>query len=106
MPRKKPEPKSFKQRVYKLREERGNKCECKRTECHGEQMPCGKGLMFKLEFAHVKPTGLTGLNGRGRGQTQRYYDIKNNPDAYELLCNSCHLEFDLRKGHDSVLNQV
>ena len=45
----------------------------------------------KLEFAHIKPTDLS---GRGRGRKERYYNIKNNPASYMLLCRSCHEAFD------------
>ena len=41
------------------------------------------GQTFLLEFAHCKPTKLS---GRGRGFIKRYYDIKNNPDCYKLTC--------------------
>ena len=49
------------------------------------------GTEEKLEFAHVKPTDL---NGMGRGKITRYYDIKNYPDCYTLLCDKCHKLFD------------
>ena len=44
-----------------------------------------------LEFAHVAPTPL---NGRGRGQSVRYYDIKKHPERYLLICRSCHVDID------------
>ena len=50
-----------------------------------------------LEFAHIEPTGL---NGRGRGQSARVYDIKNNQDKYILLCGQCHSEFDWGGGEE------
>lgn len=65
-------------RIQSLRDERGNKCKvCESTS--------------NLEFAHIKPTEL---RFKGRGQTQRYYDIKRNPESYELLCKKCHGKFD------------
>ena len=78
----KPDPRgSWRQRVQQLRDERGNKCEsCEEPE----RWTKGK---CNLQFAHVKPTGL---NGVGRGQTQRYLDIKRNPGSYKLLCAGCH----------------
>lgn len=69
---------SWRQRVALLRQERRERCE----ECgarHANKRP--------LQFAHIRPTGL---NGRGRGQTQRFMDIMRNPDAYLLLCGCCH----------------
>jgi hypothetical protein len=59
---------------------RGGKCE----DC---------GHTFKLQFAHLKPTGLS---GRGRGKWQRMRDVKKHPDAYRLLCWKCHLALDLK----------
>lgn len=46
-----------------------------------------------LEFAHIKPTKLNGL---GRGRKERYYDVKNNPKSYVLMCKKCHERFDHR----------
>lgn len=65
------------QRIWKLREARGGRC----------QWPAGCDVTMNLEFAHIKATGL---NGRGRGQTQRYRDIQESPDAYLLLCRPHH----------------
>jgi hypothetical protein len=62
----------------KLREKYGNKCVI-------------SGCLAPLEFAHIKPTKLS---GEGRGQKVRYYDIKNNPDCYVLMTTNCHREFD------------
>lgn len=45
----------------------------------------------KLQFAHTKPTELSGL---GRGSLKRLYDVINNPDSYILLCPTCHYNFD------------
>lgn len=61
-----------------LKEEFGNECfKCGSTE--------------NLEFAHLKPTDL---KGEGRGKPNRYYDIKNNPECYGLMCDKCHKEYD------------
>jgi hypothetical protein len=49
------------------------------------------GFIAPLEFAHIKPTKLS---GDGRGQRARYYDIVNNPDAYVLMTTNCHKDFD------------
>lgn len=53
---------------------------------------CGWGL--QLEFAHLKPTGV---NGRGRGRSRRYHDIRAHPECYVLMCHDHHLEFDQGK---------
>lgn len=75
---------SWPDRVYKLREERGNKCEhCLVAE------EFNKRQGSNLQFAHVQRTGL---RGRGRGQTQRFKDIANHPECYKLLCKKCHKE--------------
>lgn len=58
-----------------LRKARGGRC-----------LDCGSGK--DLEFAHIKETTLSGRNSRGR--KERYYDIKNNPQCYVLLCEPCH----------------
>jgi hypothetical protein len=47
-----------------------------------------------LEFAHRHDHG-TKLNGRGRGRRERYYDVKNHPDSYVLLCHGCHEHYDV-----------
>lgn len=44
-----------------------------------------------LEFAHVRPTYLS---GRGRGSYARYADVRDNPSAYTLLCRACHYTLD------------
>ena len=49
------------------------------------------GSSEKLEFAHIKPTALS---GQGRGQPQRFYDIVKNADSYCLSCDSCHYKLD------------
>jgi hypothetical protein len=79
----KPDPRgNWRHRVFKLREARGDRCE----NC-GVKGKTNKEGIPSLEFAHIKPTGL---NGRGRGQTQRVLDIERHPDAYRLLCKECH----------------
>lgn len=55
----------------------------------GKCIICGK--MWALEFAHLKDTGLS---GDGRGQRKRYYDIKNHPECYTLMCKEDHHKFD------------
>jgi len=68
-------------RVADLRKARGNKCQY-----------CG--YSGYLEFAHIKKTKVhsvgNGRKRRGRGMVARYYDIKNNPESYRLLCRDCH----------------
>jgi hypothetical protein len=77
----------YRRAMARLRDEWGGKCQCIGcASCSG-----GCGIATGLEFAHVRPTGL---RGRGRGLPQRYHDVKRNPDAYRLLCDLCHLEFD------------
>ena len=56
-----------------LRKERGGRC----IFCDTSK---------SLEFAHIKETGLRGNSG---GRKERYYDIKNNPKSYILLCKPC-----------------
>ncbi len=71
-------PKKFKE----LRKEWGGRC----VEC---------GDTHRLEFAHL-PGKPTGIEGKGRGMPQRYYDIRNNPQCYVLLCQRDHKKLDGR----------
>lgn len=32
----------------------------------------------------------------GRGQSQRYHDIKKHPDCYKLFCKPCHKRYDAK----------
>ena len=57
-----------------------------RNQFGGKCKNCGSKK--KLEFAHILPTKLCGRNSRGSGE--RYFDIKNNPSSYVLLCSICH----------------
>lgn len=68
----------IKEAFKKLRDEFDSSCQ----KCGSKQ---------NLEFAHIKPTDLSGW---GRGRKERYYDIKNNKDHYVLVCKSCHKELD------------
>ena len=70
----------IKERMKKLREERGNVCSMKSEYC------CGQ-----LEFAHIAPTTVSGM---GRGRKERVYDIIKNPKSYILLCHKHHNEYD------------
>jgi hypothetical protein len=65
----------FKAKMDELRDQFGGKCK----NCGSEK---------KLEFAHILPTTLCGRNSRGQGE--RYFDIKNHPSSYVLLCSICH----------------
>ena len=65
-----------------LLKEFGGKC----TQCGSET---------QLEFHHIKPTEMSGHNGRGK--YHRIKDIKCNKDCYLLLCCSCHKKV---HGHD------
>ena len=47
----------------------------------------------RLEFAHL-PGKPTDLNGRGRGRSNRYHDIRKHPGHYVLLCRGHHLQLD------------
>lgn len=58
-------------------------------------MADGTPHMGRLEFAHL-PGKPTGVCGRGRGRTDRYYDVKRNPECYVLLCRSHHRRIDER----------
>lgn len=49
----------------------------------------------RLEFAHIKETGLKGM---GRGRFKRLYDVIKNPNCYKLLCHLHHMEFDHKTG--------
>lgn len=49
------------------------------------------GATEKLEFAHIRDTGLS---GEGRGRVNRLLNVINNPDCYTLLCDTCHTAFD------------
>jgi len=59
----------------------------------GRCIECGKTR--RLEFAHL-PGKPTGIEGRGRGQPQRYHDILRYPECYVLLCEGCHKALDGR----------
>ncbi len=75
----------LKRKWQQLKEEFGG-C-CKFCTCREDEG-------YALQFAHIKPTGLSGT---GRGSKARYYDIKKNRHCYSLLCVSCHLKFDAGK---------
>ena len=72
----------YKGKMEALRKERGGRCILELDGCW---------LTRGLEFAHITPTPV---NGRGRGLPQRYHDIKNNPEAYLLVCRACHAKAD------------
>lgn len=58
----------------------------------GRCFHCGvRHELRKCQFAHIE---LTELNGRGRGQDARYYNILRNQKKYALLCGRCHSAFD------------
>lgn len=68
----------IKKAFQKLREEFGGCCRI----CESKD---------DLEFAHRRDNGF---KGKGRGRKERYYNIKNNPSDYALLCKPCHRAFD------------
>lgn len=75
--------------MQKLREQFGNKCDiCEKKYNRNRHKP-------NLQFAHIRATGL---KGRGRGRKERILDIRKNPDAYRLLCRTCHTEHDALYG--------
>lgn len=53
------------------------------------------GCFHDLEFAHVKPTGLTGM---GRGRERRLYDVQHHPDCYTVMYKPCHKQYDAEHG--------
>jgi hypothetical protein len=67
--------------MERLRQLRGRRCEEKTPT--GERCP----EAFRLEFAHVGPTGLC---GRGRGLNWRVLDILKHPECYRLVCQAHH----------------
>jgi len=70
-------------KLDELKEEFGGRCS--NPECES---------CTNLEFAHKKPTELS---GEGRGRKERYYDIIRNKKKYVLLCTGCHKAFDKGK---------
>lgn len=74
-------------KLHALRKARGGHCE----DCNKRLAWRPRRRIWNLEFAHVKPTGLS---GEGRGLRQRYMDIKRNPECYALLCWFCHKKRD------------
>lgn len=46
----------------------------------------------EVQAAHVRPTGLSGRNGRGLDR--RWLDVLRYPDAYRPMCAACHRTFD------------
>lgn len=69
----------------------GGRCQ----RCNTKRSRLARGRTAPLQFAHIKPTGLS---GRGRGLRHRYFDIVRNPDCYALLCNRCHFVIDAGSG--------
>ncbi len=96
MPERKRRP-PLSERKRKLREIRLRSIEKLRTflrnhfgnRCNKEG--CDETRSSKLQFAHLKPTKLS---GRGRGRFERLLDVKNNLPCYTFLCRIHHLEFD------------
>lgn len=56
-----------------------------------------------LEFAHIKPTELSGWS---RGRKERYYDIIRNPGSYRLLCKNHHKTHDDEKDYYKSFSEV
>src|SRR5574341_148135 len=69
----------LKRRIREDKARRGNCCK----RCKSK---------YKLEYAHLIPTRLSGHSGRG--SWSRYNDIIQNPECYILLCHKCHVEYD------------
>ncbi len=57
----------------------------------GECYYCPEKDPEQLVFAHLEDTEIS---GRGRGRKERYYDVKNNPRSYRLMCVECHKQHD------------
>jgi len=81
---------NWSKRLQEEREKRGGKCQV--DGCRVED---------GLEFAHIKPTGLS---GEGRGQSRRAIDIIRNPECYLLMCRPHHKKFDSDYWIDKVEN--
>jgi hypothetical protein len=80
-------------KMDELRARFGGKCVWEGAKDKGE---CALGLDRRnhprpLEFAHKHPTGCV---GRGRGRADRYHDVKNNPECYQLMCRKHHVLYD------------
>lgn len=62
----------------------GSRCkDCGMTEAESEKI-----FGRPLEFHHLTPTSISGM---GRGSYARAMDVKNHPEAYELLDRKCHI---------------
>ena len=72
----------YKQILESERQTRGKRCHI-----------CGI-YQRRGEFAHKNNTVEQTVTGKGRGRNKRIISIKNNPDAYILLCHDCHVEYD------------
>lgn len=72
----------IRRRFAELRAKYGGKCVLQYEGCL---------VTERLEFAHVKDTGL---NGEGRGSKRRYYDVLRHPRSYVLACKNCHAIYD------------
>lgn len=57
---------------------------------------CGERRHSRLEFAHVKRTGLSGTGPRGR--KERMADINAHRSSYTLRCKKHHLS-DFKEQH-------
>ena len=76
-------------RRFALIAARGGKCEVPNCPVRDARV---------LEFAHISPTGLSGI---GRGSDRRYLDVEKNPGSYRLLCWQHHDELDgVKRGED------
>lgn len=61
---------------------------------------------WDLEFAHVLPTACV---GQGRSKRKRLRDVLQHPEAYLLLCETCHDLLDgrpLRKRQSDYLRAM
>lgn len=74
--------KQFNQHRRNQRKKHGDKCVI--PNCRNRE---------NLEFAHIRPTKLSGMS---RGSRKRFYDVKNNPNSYRLMCKRHHDVFDGR----------
>ena len=56
-----------------------------------------KDIVYKWNFVH-RHGFPSDLNGSGRGQGDKAYDIFNHPLSYMLMCNEHHEEYDRENG--------
>lgn len=86
--------------MARLRKARGGRCEAHLVWPGALREPCPR--TEKLEFAHRK---VTEVNGRGRGRSKRYHEIKKNPDWFWLLCRPHHAKQEVDVALEKMRNR-